>query len=137
MVKSWKDEYKNLNSFLEQVRTILVEHYQDLVVENEEITPTSVKNRFLGKDDSGYSLLELFDYHNDQMQKVLKWGTLKNYFTTKKYMVLFLEAHLKRKDIPLTLVNYPVLLAQGSLQLIPGSLYKSIFLYWGITCNMT
>ncbi|QGY47755.1 site-specific integrase [Maribellus comscasis] len=105
-VKSWKDEYKNLNSFLEQVRTILVEHYQDLVVENEEITPTAVKNRFLGLDDSGYSLLELFDYHNDQMQKVLKWGTLKNYFTTKKYMVLYLEAHLKRKDIPLTLLNY-------------------------------
>lgn len=106
IVKSWKDEYKNLNSFLEQVRTILVEHYQDLVVENEEITPAAVKNRFLGLDDSGYSLLELFDYHNDQMQKVLKWGTLKNYFTTKKYMVLFLDAHLKRKDIPLTLLNY-------------------------------
>ena len=105
-VKSWKDEYKNLNSFLEQVRTILVEHYQDLVVENEEITPAAVKNRFLGLDDSGHSLLQLFDYHNDQMQKVLKWGTLKNYFTTKKYMVLFLEAHLKRKDIPLTLLNY-------------------------------
>lgn len=31
-VKSWKDEYKNLNIFLEQVRVILVEHYQDLVL---------------------------------------------------------------------------------------------------------
>ena len=77
-----------------------------MVVENEEITPVAIKNRFLGLDDSGYSLLELFDYHNDQMQKVLKWGTLKNYFTTKKYVALFLENHLERKDIPLTLLNY-------------------------------
>ena len=45
-VKSLKDEYKNLNSFLEQARTILVEHYQDLVVENEEVTPTALKKGF-------------------------------------------------------------------------------------------
>ena len=100
------DEHKNLNSFLEQVRTMLVEHYQDLVVENEEVTPTAIKNRFLGLDDSGHSLLELFDYHNKQMNKVLKWGTLKNYFTTKKYVALFLESHLKRRDFPLNRLNY-------------------------------
>lgn len=105
-VKSLKNEYKNLNSFLEQARTILVEHYQDLVVENEEVTPTALKNRFLGLDDSKYSLLELFDYHNSQMSKILKWGTLKNYFTTRKYVALFLESHLKRKDIPLNRLNY-------------------------------
>ncbi len=100
------DEYKNLNSFLEQVRTMLVEHYQDLIVENEEVTPTAIKNRFLGLDDSKYSLLELFDYHNSQMNKILKWGTLKNYFTTRKYVALFLESHLKRKDVPPNRLNY-------------------------------
>ncbi len=105
-VKSLTDEHKNLNFFLEQVRTMLVEHYQDLVVENEEVTPAAIKNRFLGLDDSGHSLLELFDYHNNQMNKVLKWGTLKNYFTTKKYVALFLESHLKRRDFPLNRLNY-------------------------------
>ncbi len=40
-VKSLTDEYKNLNSFLEQVRTMLVEHYQDLVVENAEVSPNN------------------------------------------------------------------------------------------------
>ncbi len=105
-IKSLTDEYKNLNSFLEQVRTILVEHYQDLVVGNEEVTPAAIKNRFLGLDDSKYSLLELFDYHNSQMSKILKWGTLKNYFTTRNYIAIFLESHLKRKDIPLNRLNY-------------------------------
>tara|TARA_R110002050_G_scaffold169807_1_gene301629 strand:+ start:329 stop:1579 length:1251 start_codon:yes stop_codon:yes gene_type:complete len=105
-VKSLTDEYKNLNSFLEQVRTMLVEHYQDLVVENAEVSPTTIKNRFLGIEESMHSLLELFDYHNGQMRTVLKWGTLKNYFTTRKYVVLFLETHLKRKDIPLYRLNY-------------------------------
>jgi len=105
-IKSLSDEYKNLNSFLEQVRTMLVEHYQDLVVENEEVTPTAIKNRFLGLDDSKYSLLELFDYHNSHNDKILKWGTLKNYFTTKNYVDMFLKSHLNRKDIPLTHLNY-------------------------------
>ncbi|WP_423128104.1 site-specific integrase [Gaoshiqia sp. Z1-71] len=105
-VKSLTDEYKNLNTFLEQVRTILVEHYQDLIVENEEVTPAAIKNRFLGLEDSKYSLLELFDYHNSHNEKVLKWGTLKNYFTTKNYVAMFLESYLNRKDIPLNHLNY-------------------------------
>lgn len=105
-VRILADEYKNLNSFLEQVRTILVEHYQDLILENEEVTPEHIKNRFLGLDESVHTLLELFDYHNVQMAKVLRWGTLKNYFTTRKYIVRFLESSLKRKDIPLNRVNY-------------------------------
>jgi site-specific recombinase XerD len=105
-VKSLTDEYKNLNSFLEQVRTILVEHYQDLVIENEEVTPTAVKNRFLGLDDSKYLLLELFDYHENSNEKILKWGTLKNYRTTKKYVELFLKSCLNKKDIPLNRLNY-------------------------------
>jgi site-specific recombinase XerD len=105
-VKSLTDEYKNLNSFLEQVRTILVEHYQDLVVENEEVTPAAVKNRFLGLEESKYSLLELFDYHDSHNQKTLKWGTLKNYRTTKNYIERFLKSHSNRKDIPLNRLNY-------------------------------
>ena len=105
-VKSLTDEYKNLNSFLEHVRTILVEHYQDLVVENEEVTPLAIKSRFLGREDSKYSLVELFSYHNRNNEKILKWGTLKNYFTTKKYVVMFLKSHFNKRDIPLNLLNY-------------------------------
>lgn len=91
---------------MEQIRTILVEHYQDLIVENEEVTPTAIKNRFFGLDNSKYSVLELFDYHNRQMNKILKWRTLKNYFTTKKYIAMFLETQLNRTDIPLNHLNY-------------------------------
>ena len=105
-VKSLTDEYKNLNSFLEQVRTILVEHYQDLVVENGEVTPAAIKIRFLGLEDSKYSLLELFDYHDSHNQKTLKWGTLKNYRTTKNYIERFLKSHSNRRDIPLNRLNY-------------------------------
>ncbi|MFV0268667.1 MAG: site-specific integrase [Draconibacterium sp.] len=41
------------------------------------------------------------------MQGTLKWGTLKNYHTTAKYIGMFLQTKHKRKDIPLADLNYP------------------------------
>ncbi len=40
------------------------------------------------------------------MNGVLAWGTLKNYFTTKKYVLLFLKKNFKTNDIYLSDLSY-------------------------------
>jgi len=40
------------------------------------------------------------------MQQVLSWGTLKNYFTTRKYVQLFLSQKCKNADVFLSSLNY-------------------------------
>lgn len=51
-------------------------------------------------------MLGLISYHNTNMKQVLAWGTLKNYFTTEKYVQLLLKQKYKNADIFLSSLNY-------------------------------
>ncbi len=106
MAKGKSPEISRLNSYLEQIRYQLTECYQELVVTKETITPEAIKNKFLGVEDSGETLKGLIEYHNTGMDSNLRWGTLKNYKTTEKYIEKFLKQKFKRKDIDLVELNY-------------------------------
>jgi len=109
MAKSSSNENKQLNSYLEQIRKMMVESYQDLVLSKQVITTEAIKNKFLGLDISDMTLCKLIEYHNTNCKETLRWGTLKNYFTTQKYIVLFLKERYKTSDIYLKSLNYKFL----------------------------
>lgn len=99
-------EIGRLNSYLEQIRAQLTNHYQDLIVNKRQISPEAIKDRFYGIDESETTLNELVKYHNTQMDENLKQGTLKNYYTTALYLTKFLKKKYKREDIYLSELNY-------------------------------
>lgn len=99
-------EIGRLNSYLEQIRSQLTNHYQDLIVNKKQVSPEAIKNKFFGINESEETLMELVKYHNTQMDANLKWGTLKNYHTTAKYIEKFLKKKYKRDDIYLSELNY-------------------------------
>ncbi|WP_215222758.1 site-specific integrase [Echinicola shivajiensis] len=105
-VKGNNPESRTFNSFLEHFRAQILESYQELFVEKKNITAQSVKNKFLGIEEETHTLMELIDYHNIQNHGILAEGTLKNYRTTKKHLLEFLENKRKRKDIDVTEINY-------------------------------
>ena len=109
MAKPSSIENKHLNSYLEQIRKMMVESYQDLVLSKQVITTEAIKNKFLGLDISDMTLCKLIDYHNTNCKETLRWGTLKNYFTTQKYIILFLKEKYKTSDIYLKSLNYKFL----------------------------
>src|ERR1700744_1850658 len=49
--KPKNQELKALNSYLEEVRSKIVIHYQRLALENAEVTAETVKNAFLGVNE--------------------------------------------------------------------------------------
>ena len=106
MAKGKDPEISKLNSYLEQIRSQLTNHYQDLIVNKQEVTPDAVKNKFIGIDDSGETLKGLIEYHNTTQDENLQWGTLKNYKTTQKYVNLFLKEKYNKNDIFLSELNY-------------------------------
>ena len=106
MAKGKTPEISKLNSYLEQIRSQLTECYQALVVSKGTVNPESIKNKFFGIDDSGETLKGLIEYHNIGMDSNLRWGTLKNYMTTEKYIDKFLKHKYKRNDIYLSELNY-------------------------------
>ncbi len=106
VAKGKSPEITAINAYLEQIRSQLAGHYQDLVSSRKKVTAEAIKNSFIGFDESGKTLMELIDFHNIRMDSNLKWGTQKNYFTTKKYVELFLKKKLKKSDIYLSDLNY-------------------------------
>ena len=105
-VKGTSPEVKQVNKFIEETRYKLRECYQELQMQGKLITADAVKNLLLGETKSENTLCTLIEYHNVNMKEVLAQGTLKNYFTTKKYVDLFLKKRYKTTDIYLSDLNY-------------------------------
>ncbi len=74
MAKGKGEEIKALNTYLEQIRSRMVECYQHLQLKKQLITAEGVKKKFLGIEEKEHSLMSLFDYHNEEMKNILEWG---------------------------------------------------------------
>jgi len=95
-----------LNSYLDEVYNQLLDCHKQLFEDGKIVTAQAIKRRYLGEDDNHRTLKELITYHNTNMINVLKFGTMKNYYTTEKYLNKFLIEILKVDDIYLKQLNY-------------------------------
>ena len=95
-----------LNTYLDQVYSQLLDCHKQLLEEGKIVSANAIKTRYLGEDDTHKTLKELIAYHNTNMITVLKFGTMKNYYTTEKYLNKFLTSKLKSNDIYLKQLNY-------------------------------
>lgn len=104
--KSKNTDLKILNNYLEEVRSLLSGYYREMVLSKKLVTPEAIKNQFLGIQEQSNTLLSLISYHNLQMKEVLAYGTIKNYYTTAKYLKEFVLGQFKKQDIYLTELDY-------------------------------
>jgi len=95
-----------LNSYLDEVYVQIMEAHKQLLSEGKIITAQAVKARYLGQDEQHKTLKELVEYHNTTMVSVLKYGTMKNYYSTERYLHKFLRDRFKTPDIYLKQLNY-------------------------------
>lgn len=105
-IKGNKRLSQELNPYLQDVRYQLTDCVRQLHLEKKKVSPQSIKSLFLGEGDGGATLCSLMTYHNTNMRTVLAPGTLKNYFTTERYVKLFLERKHRAKDIGLSDLNF-------------------------------
>jgi len=106
LAKPKNEDLKNLNNYLEQVRAQISGCFQELQLKKKLITADAIKNLFLGVEKQEHTLCNLMRYHNTNMQYTLAKGTLKNYFTTEKYVKEFLTNRYKTSDMYLTELSY-------------------------------
>jgi len=77
-----------------------------MILKKKVITTETFRKTYYGKDDEDITLNKLVTYNNQDMKDSIAWGTLKNYFTTQKYLQKFLKDRLRKSDISLKEVNY-------------------------------
>lgn len=95
-----------INKKINETRSHLFKIHDALQKEDKVITADLVKSRFLGTDQKHKTLTQLIAYHDMNMGKVLKYGTMKNYTTTSSYLKDYLKSQHQTNDIYLKHINY-------------------------------
>ncbi len=113
IAKPRNEELKQVNSYLEEIRGKLARHYRELLMEEKAVNAETVKDAYAGKvkEQKTYSLGWLIAHHNDMMKAVLKRGSMKNYYTTEKYIKNFLKRNYHKGDILLRDLRYEFITA--------------------------
>ncbi len=106
MAKPLNEKNIKLNIYLEQLRNSFIAYYREMYLHNKEITTETFKRAYYGEKDDEYTLGKLMTYHNIDMKEALSWGTMKNYYTTQKYLEKFLKERKHKADIILPEINY-------------------------------
>lgn len=106
LAKNNSEEGKSVNAYIKQVEAHIFEIYRDMLASRKPVTAEAIKNAYLGIDVKEQTLLGLIDYHNTQLKHTIEWGTMKNYFTTQKYVKLFLKTRLRCSDVFLSEIRY-------------------------------
>ena len=95
-----------LNTYLDDVYAEVLNAHKQLHSERKLITAKAIKLRYLGEDEERVTLMHAVTYHNKNVNQALKPGTLKNYYSTEKYLKEFLRERLKTDDVYLVQLNY-------------------------------
>ncbi len=106
LVKSSGQDYLRINRGIASVKSKIYGIFDKLVYEEKYITAEILKNLYLGNPEERKTLLYLVQYHNESQTSILRPGTLKNYYTTQKYLVKYLNNVKKMDDIYLDNINY-------------------------------
>lgn len=104
--KGKSQEINKINEHIERVRSLITDTYHQLVQQKKKVSIGSVKNLYLGLDDSEMSILKLLEYHHTTSLGKLSQGTLKNYSSTTKYITKYLHSKYNRTDIFLSELDY-------------------------------
>lgn len=106
MARGSRDEMVKLNKYLDQFKAGIVESYQELALQKKLITPELLKGKVTGADQAEFTLSKLIEHHNKEQGQLLEWGTMKNYYTTQKYLIEFLKERYNTSDKYLSELNY-------------------------------
>ncbi|MBL7473324.1 site-specific integrase [Robertkochia sediminum] len=100
---------QELNNYLSNIRSRLLQIHQQYINENRELTAKALRNTYFGKDDRKRMLLEVFKEHNDQVDSLIgkdfASGTAERYRTAKMHVANYIRKAYKKKDLLITKVD--------------------------------
>lgn len=109
LAKGGSKEVQELNRYLTSIKSNLILCQQRLIEQGNEVTAVKLRDLYLGKDEESKMVLQIFQDHNDQLEKLVgidyAANTLIRYKTTKNHITKFIQNEYKVKDFPLKKVD--------------------------------
>ena len=105
-----KTDTKLFLKYLESLKAKVYDIQRDMIDRKEKVTADSIKNRFIGKDVSTKTLVEVFIHHNNQIRGLIGTdyspATARRYDTTLSHVKKYMKYQYKKDDMLLTELNY-------------------------------
>jgi len=109
-VKGYSMEARDLNLYLQTIRSRVYEIYQEIIRKNDFVTANKVRDFYLGKESKPIMLLEIFQDHNSKVERLIgkdfAAGTAERYRTAKKHIEDYIEAVYNVNDISVKEVDH-------------------------------
>lgn len=110
IAKGNTEEIRGLNAHIMAVRTALFQHYNRLLETGKAITADTVKNSYFGITEKSKTIMEVFQYHNNQMKSLIgkeySFGTHERYATALNHTKEFIEYKYNVSDYPIKQINH-------------------------------
>ncbi len=104
------EEVRILNNHLAALKSAVEKQYYLLESQGKEITADAIRNAILGISEKKHSLIEIYEYHNNEIfQKIGKGfalGTWKRHKVTIGKLKDFLKYQYRKSDILLDQLNF-------------------------------
>ena len=101
---------KTINKSIELVINKINDIHNDLIQNNKLVTAKAITNKYLGRDELGKTLLEVFTYHNERMKsyigKKYTKSTYVKYNTSFHHIKDFIKHEFKSDDVLLLELNH-------------------------------
>ena len=101
-------ERRSKNARLDDIKASLHRIYHDLQ-RFDVVTPEKIKGEFLGLDESGETILKLFDKHNRDVESLVgiskSAATLQKYKVTRKHVANFIKKKHRVSDMAIKSIN--------------------------------
>jgi site-specific recombinase XerD len=103
--KKWPDA-KEANKELIRIESRLLQIFDKMSISEKEVSAQNLVDKYLGKSNTGKTILEVFRQHNAKMKSLIgieyAQGTLTRFETTYKHLALFLKSKYKSEDLEIT-----------------------------------
>jgi hypothetical protein len=103
-VKRNSRDIRELNAYLDEYMSRLVECKRQLENDNRPVTAESLKNCLLGNNEINFGFLQVFKDHNDKLEKLgereVALGTIDRYTTAYKHLENLISCQYKKSDLP-------------------------------------
>ena len=109
-VKGTKADIKQLNEYLDILRSKVYSAQRDMIEQNRLVTALGLRNSVQGTTTAQRTVLEVFRYHNKMMKERIPEDnsptTLIRYETTLNHVAEFIKSKFKVEDIYLNSLNH-------------------------------
>lgn len=108
--KGSSNESRELNKYLAAIETKLHKIQEQMAESEALVSSEKIKNAYLGKDKKDKMVLEIFQDHNDKVEKLVGKdfapGTLERYKTARKHVEDYIVKEYNLKDISVKEIDH-------------------------------